>query len=114
LAQLLAQRFRAEIPLKPDARDEACFPMQASHAGFTPETCLKFGNRAANEEITLTGHETIPSARRSGRETNARYQAFPTVRVCGSVKMIEAVTAVLGLFSAGIFVAHALEAYRAH
>jgi len=26
--------------------------------------------------------------------------------------MIEAVTAVLGLFSAGIFVAHALEAYR--
>jgi len=27
--------------------------------------------------------------------------------------MIEAVTTILGLFSAGIFVAHALEAYRA-
>jgi hypothetical protein len=30
-----------------------------------------------------------------------------------SVKMIEAVAAILGLFSAGIFVAHAVDAYRA-
>ena len=27
--------------------------------------------------------------------------------------MIEAITAILGLFSAGIFVAHAVDAYRA-
>jgi hypothetical protein len=31
----------------------------------------------------------------------------------GCVKMIEAVTAILGLFSAGLFVAHAVDAYRA-
>jgi hypothetical protein len=31
----------------------------------------------------------------------------------GCVKMIEAVTAILALFSAGIFVAHAVDAYRA-
>jgi ABC-type uncharacterized transport system permease subunit len=36
------------------------------------------------------------------------------VSVNGNITMIEAVTTVLGLFSAGIFVAHAVEAYRAH
>ena len=36
-----------------------------------------------------------------------------TSSVTGCVKMIEAVAVILGLFCAGIFVAHAVHAYRA-
>jgi hypothetical protein len=37
----------------------------------------------------------------------------PTCSVTQAVKMIEVVTAILGLFCAGIFVAHAVDAYLA-
>jgi hypothetical protein len=42
------------------------------------------------------------------RETNAGYQTYPISKP-GCVQMIEAVTAILGLFSAGIFAAHAVD-----
>jgi hypothetical protein len=51
-------------------------------------------------------------ARRSDRETKAGYQRFPTVRVIRARQMIEAIAAILGLFSASVFVAHAVDAYR--
>jgi len=53
------------------------------------------------------------TGRRSGRETEADYQTFLKVREIRVRQMIEAVAAILGLFSAGVFVAHAIEAYRA-
>jgi predicted lysophospholipase L1 biosynthesis ABC-type transport system permease subunit len=62
--------------------------------------------------IPLT-NETISPSRRSGRETKADYQTFPTVRIIRVRQMIEAVAAILGLFSASVFVAHAIDAYRA-
>jgi hypothetical protein len=37
---------------------------------------------------------------------------FPTIRVIRVRQMIEAVIAILGLFSAGVFVVHAVDAYR--
>jgi hypothetical protein len=57
--------------------------------------------------------ETIFPARRSGPETKADYEALPIVRLIRVRQMIEAITAILGLFSAGVFIAHAIDAYRA-
>jgi hypothetical protein len=64
------------------------------------------GDAAAGQRNHFTG-------RRSGRETKADYQRFVTVREIRVRQMIEAVAAILGLFSAGVFVAHAIDAYRA-
>jgi len=58
-------------------------------------------------------NETVFPARRSGLETKAGYQAIPDSGVARCVNMIEAVAAILGLFSAGVFFAHAVDAYRA-
>ncbi|WP_172842426.1 hypothetical protein [Bradyrhizobium erythrophlei] len=57
-------------------------------------------------------NETILPARRSGRETKADYQRFLTVREIRVRQMIEAVAAILGLISASVFLAHAVDAYR--
>ena len=57
--------------------------------------------------------EAIFPARRSGGETKADYQSFFSRRVIRVRQMIEAVIAILGLFSAGLFVVHAVDAYRA-
>ena len=62
------------------------------------------GHVAAGQRNHFTG-------RRSDHETTADYQRFVTViRVR---QMIEAVAAILGLFSASVFLAHAVDAYRA-
>jgi hypothetical protein len=63
------------------------------------------GHVAAGQRNHFTG-------RRSGRETKADYQRFPTVREIRVRQMIEAVAAILGLFSASVFLAHAVDAYR--
>ena len=49
----------------------------------------------------------------SDRETNAGDQTYPIKVNQGCVQMIEAATAILGLFSVGIFAAHAVDTYRA-
>jgi hypothetical protein len=64
------------------------------------------GHVAAGQRNHFTG-------RRSGRETKADYQRFLTVREIRVRQMIEAVAAILGLFSASVFLAHAVDAYRA-
>jgi hypothetical protein len=55
--------------------------------------------------------ETVLRKRRNRPETNLGYQLHGWSRRC--VNMIEAVTAILGLFCAAIFLAHAVDAYRA-
>jgi hypothetical protein len=49
-----------------------------------------------------------------GLETNAGQQTFPESVSTDASKMIEAVALIMGLFCAGIFVAHAVDAYLAH
>jgi hypothetical protein len=49
-----------------------------------------------------------------GLGTNAGHQTFPNSVKYGCVKMTEAVALIMGLFCAGIFVAHAVDAYLAH
>jgi len=56
-------------------------------------------------------HETIISGRRSDPETSKAYQVATSVKWVR--QMIEAVTAILGLFGTGIFIAHAIDAYLA-
>jgi hypothetical protein len=63
------------------------------------------GHVAADQRNHFTGG-------RSGRETKADYQRFLTVREIRVRQMIEAVAAILGLFSASVFLAHAVDAYR--
>jgi predicted lysophospholipase L1 biosynthesis ABC-type transport system permease subunit len=63
------------------------------------------GQVAAGQRNHFTG-------RRSGLETKADYQRFPTVREIRVRQMIEAVAAILGLLSASVFLAHAVDAYR--
>ena len=57
--------------------------------------------------------EAIFPARRSGGETKPDYRGLFGSRVIRVRQMIEAVIAILGLFSAGLFVVHAVDAYRA-
>ena len=57
------------------------------------------------------GIKTIFRPRRNRPETGIDYR--PTHWKLGGAKMIE-VAVILGLFCAGIFVAHAVDAYRAH
>jgi len=57
------------------------------------------------------GNETISPRRRSNPETNL-YQKGTSVSVSIRIgPMIEAITAFLSLFSASIFLAHAINAY---
>jgi hypothetical protein len=56
-------------------------------------------------------HETITSDRRSDLETGKGYCAYPVASVRVR-KMVETVTVVLGLLCVGIFLAHAVDAYR--
>ena len=88
--------------------------VQSSPGFFSP----RLGRRSLRQRrhfftAKISPGETIFPAGRNGRETKADYQTFPVVRVIRVRQMIEAVTAILGLFSAGVFVAHAVEAYRA-
>jgi hypothetical protein len=63
------------------------------------------GHVAAGQRNHFTG-------RRSGRETKADYHSIVIVREIRVRQMIEAVAAILGLFSASVFLAHAVDAYR--
>lgn len=80
---------------------------------MTASAVLGLGDKHWRGSDALERGETIFPARRSGAETNADYQALPTVNIIRVRQMIEAITAILGLFSAGVFVAHAIDAYRA-
>ena len=62
---------------------------------------------------TLAGTKPLLRVDR-GLGTNAGHQTFPNSVKYGRVKMTEAVALIMGLFCAGIFVAHAVDAYLAH
>ena len=55
-------------------------------------------------------HETILASRRNGPETKVDYQR-PKAK---ETSMIEIFTAIMGLFSAAVFAAHTVDAYRAN
>lgn len=66
--------------------------------------------------VASSAHETIFALRRNHPETEALQLSCNTgAAVCVRVSsMIDIAAAILGLLSAGIFLAHALDAYHAH
>jgi hypothetical protein len=74
-----------------------------------PLVRVRFGGLIGGGRLLET-NETIFRVRRNRRATKAGYQALVlTERVVH--QMIEAVAIIVGLFGAGIFVAHAVEAH---
>jgi hypothetical protein len=85
--------------------------MAAGESKILPGACRALG---AGTGLASSGPAPVlvgaKPFRQADLETNAGYQALPS-SVKRVRKMIEAVTIILGLFCAGIFIAHAVDAY---